>query len=101
MYADLNQPQLKALKTLAAGATVSAAAKAAGVHRSTIYNFGGDGGGGAGLPMVDRIMPAGTGRLPKLAPCVVENSPESNQPVGLTPWNRTAPACGCFGPFAK
>ena len=39
MYADLNQPQLEALKTLAAGATVSAAAKAAGVHRSTIYNW--------------------------------------------------------------
>ena len=39
MYDKLSQPQLEALKTLAAGSTVSAAAKAAGVHRSTVYNW--------------------------------------------------------------
>ena len=35
----LTQPQLAALETLAAGATVTAAAQAAGVHRSTVYNW--------------------------------------------------------------
>ena len=37
--AQLTQSQLAALKTLAAGATVTAAAQAAGVHRSTVYNW--------------------------------------------------------------
>ena len=37
--AHLTQPQTAALKTLASGATVTAAAQAAGVHRSTVYNW--------------------------------------------------------------
>ena len=37
--AQLTQPQIAALKTLATGATVTAAAQAAGVHRSTVYNW--------------------------------------------------------------
>ena len=37
--AQLTQPQIAALKTLATGATVTTAAQAAGVHRSTVYNW--------------------------------------------------------------
>ena len=36
---QLTAPQLEAVKLLATGATVSAAAKAAGVHRSSVYNW--------------------------------------------------------------
>ncbi|MFN3322561.1 MAG: SEC-C metal-binding domain-containing protein [Bryobacteraceae bacterium] len=36
---DLTPPQLRAVEALAAGATVGAAAEAAGVHRDTIYEW--------------------------------------------------------------
>ena len=39
LLAHLTPPQREALKHLQAGATVTAAAKAAGVHRSTIYEW--------------------------------------------------------------